>query len=434
MAKTLVTHCAEYGRLSRREFLTRSMQSATAAYLGSTLIALPGWLPRVALADPHVGPRGDTLVVLFLRGGADGLNIVVPHGDDEYYRRRPTIAIPRPDARADSQAIDLDGFFGLHPSLQPLAEIYRAGDVAFVHATGAPDNTRSHFEAQDLMERGIEEGSDYSGWLARHLATLDTGNRSALRAIGVGDRLPAALTGAMTGTALNSIADYHLEAQDGRGEAMADLLGILYGRSSDLLTDAAAQTLASLDVLSKVNTQRIPAGRGYAETDPGRALRTVADLIHADVGVEVATIDVGGWDTHVAQGGPSGVMANNLTAVGDALAAFYEDLQAKMGGVTVMVMSEFGRRLQENGGLGTDHGHGNMMMLMGGGIRGSQVYAVWPGLQPEQLDGPGDLAITTDYRDVLGEVIRGRLNNPQLEAVFPGYTVSERGLATPRRS
>ena len=431
MKRKITTHCEEYGRISRRSFLTGGLSGATAFMLGNSLVSLPNWMPRISLADPHVGPRGDTLVVVFLRGGADGMNIVVPHGDEEYYRRRPTIGIARPGDGTDS-AVDLDGFFGLHPSLEPLSEIYRAGDLAAVHATGAPDETRSHFEAQDLMERGATEGSDYSGWLARHLTTLDTGNGSALRAIGIGDMLPAALTGSMSGTAMKSIADYHLDGRDDRVGDMQEVLAALYNEKQDLLAAAANQTLASLDIMKGINTNRPPAGRAYPENEFGQAMQTVAHLIHADVGVEVATIDVGGWDTHVAQGGSEGQMANNIGQLGTGLAAFYEDLGTHKDKVSVVVMSEFGRRLQENGGFGTDHGHGNMMMLLGGGINGGQVHARWPGLQEEQLVGPGDLAITTDYRDVLGEVIRVRLNNPLIDQVFPEYTISENNLVVPR--
>lgn len=427
-------HCNEYETVSRRDFLTRGVQSAAALVLGNGLIALPAALPRVALADPHVGPAGDTLVCIFLRGGADGLNIVVPHGDDDYYARRPVLGIPRPDDNRarNGRSVDLDGFFGLHPALAPLADVYTAGQLALVQAVGSPDETRSHFEAMDLMERGATRNGDYTGWLARHLATLDTGNDSALRAIGVGDMLPASLTGAVSATALQSVGDYHLQA-DARAGELQTLLHALYNQEADLLSAAANQTLAAIEALAKVDAVGYtPAGRPYPETDFGAALRMTAQLIKAAVGVEVATIDLGGWDTHVAQGGADGYMANLLTELGDGLAAFHEDLLTHLDGVTVVVMSEFGRRVQENGGLGTDHGHGNMMMVLGGGVNGRRVYADWPGLHDDALTGPGDLTITTDYRDVLGELLQKRLHNPRLADIFPGYTVNEVGLAVPR--
>ena len=427
------TCCTEYARLDRRTFLARSMQSAAALMFGNKLVALPRWAPRISLADPHVGPRGDTLVCVFLRGGADGLNMVVPHGDASYYTHRPLIGIARPDDRqASAKAVDLDGFFGLHPALAPLSNIYHAGQMAFVHATGSPDETRSHFEAMDLMERGAVTG-EYSGWLARHLATLDTQNESALRAVGIGDMLQASLTGTVSATALQSIADYHLLGRDERVGEMQTLLYALYSRGSDLLAATAQQTFAAIEVLGKIDTQNYtPAGAAYPDDEFGLGLQTIAQLIKADVGVEVACIDLGGWDTHVAQGGTEGLMANNLAALANGLTAFHQDLQEQMGSVTLVVMSEFGRRLQENGGLGTDHGHGNMMMLLGGGIAGGQVFSRWPGLQQEQLVGPGDLAVTTDYRDVLGEILRKRLNNPLVADVFPDYAITEHGLAVPR--
>ena len=429
-----ITYCSEYAQVSRRSFLATGMQAAAAMFAGPRLLALPEWLPRIKLADPHIGPRGDTLVCVFLRGGADGLNMIVPYGDDTYYALRSLLAIPRPDALSISaKTVDLDGFFGLHPALASLTDIYQAGDMAFIHATGSPDETRSHFEAMDLMERGVTQNGDYTGWLARHLGTLDTGNDSALRAVGIGEMLPASLTGTVSATALQAIADYHLQGREERIGDRQALLAALYNQQDDLLTAVAQQTFAAIEVLSKIDTERVEAnGRVYPEREFGRALQTVAQLIKADVGLEVACVDLAGWDTHVAQGNTEGPMPNLMTQLAEGLAAFYEDLQPMMGSVTLVVMSEFGRRANENGGLGTDHGHGNMMMVMGGGIKGNHVYADWPGLEPEQLTGPGDLTITTDYRDILGELIRKRLNNPQVADIFPGYGVNEVGLAVPR--
>jgi uncharacterized protein (DUF1501 family) len=296
------THCNEYAQVSRRTFLARSMQTAAGLLFSNNLVALPSWMPRISLADPHVGPRGDTLVCIFLRGGADGLNMVVPHGDDGYYQHRPLLGIARPDdSRAEARVLDLDGFFGLHPALAPLHEIYTAGNMTFIHATGAPDETRSHFEAMDLMERGAVQG-DYTGWLARHLATLDTGNESALRAIGIGEMLPASLTGSVSATALQSIAEYHLQGRDEQVGEMQTLLQTLYNQHEDLLTATANQTFEALAVLSQMDVAGyVPNGRLYPERELGQSLQMVAQLIHADVGMEVACVDMGGWDTHVAR-------------------------------------------------------------------------------------------------------------------------------------
>ncbi|MBK8433046.1 MAG: DUF1501 domain-containing protein [Chloroflexi bacterium] len=421
--------CLEYTQLSRRDFMVGSLKSAAGLLFGQAIMPLPQHLPRLRLANPHTGPRGDTLVCVFLRGGADGLNIVVPHGDEGYYAQRPTLALPRPDTFGTTQRVlDLDGFFGLHPALQPLHAIYGAGDLALVQATGSPDETRSHFEAMDMMERGAVPG-EYTGWLARHLSTLDTGNGSALRAVSVGDILPMSLAGALSATALESIADYHLQGTAERRGEMQSLLAALYAQQGDILSTAASQTFAVLDVLSKIDTASYRAvGRGYGERPFGQALQTTAQLIKAEVGVEVACVDLGGWDTHVGQGATEGPMARLLAELGEGLAAFHEDMGPHMGNVTVMVMSEFGRRVKENAGLGTDHGHGNMMMLLGGGIAGGRVYGQWPGLHTDQLVGPGDVGITTDYRHVLAEVLRQRLNNPATADIFPNFAIQELGL------
>lgn len=426
-------HCLEYERLDRRTFI--ASLGAPSLWLGKSLAAYPAWMPRVHLAAPHIGPRGDTLVAIFLRGGADGLNIAIPHGDEHYYSLRPTIGVARPDdTRAEFKVADLDGFFGLHPSLSPLVELYRADALAVIHATGAPDETRSHFEAMAFMERGATTGGEYSGWLARHLATLDTGNASALRAVAIGEMLPASLTGTVNATALQSIGDYHLQSDKESAARVKEVLAELYRQQNDLLSGVAEQTLASIEVLSQIDIHNYqPTGRAYPEGEFGMAMQAVAQLIRADVGVEVACVDLGGWDTHAAQGGGRGLMARNLEQLAIGLAAFYEDLQALSSGVTVVVMSEFGRRAGENAALGTDHGHGNMMLVMGGAIAGGQVFARWPGLAPEQLVGPGDLDITIDYRDVLGEILRKRLNSPDLSSIFPGYTVGEIGLAVARK-
>jgi uncharacterized protein (DUF1501 family) len=419
--------CAEYQTLDRRSFMLHGF-GAAAALIRRQSADLPGWMPRITLADPHVGPHGDTLVCLFLRGGADGLNIVVPHGDDAYYAARPTLGIPRPDSSGANPALDLDGFFGLHPALAPLMPLYRAGTLAAVHATGSPDESRSHFQAMAEMERGVFGGGVYSGWLARHLATLDTGASSALRAVAIGERLPTSLIGTPAATALRSVEEVRLHGPDDERDRLEQAIGDLYGRFDDALSLAAAQTLDTLAVLERVDAAYQPDGRAYPESDLGRALSTVAQLIRLDVGMEVATVDVGGWDTHAAQGAGDGLMASNLADLGEGLAAFYEDLSEHMDSVTVIVMSEFGRRVRENGALGTDHGHGNMMLLLGDNIAGGQVVAEWPGLAPEERVGPGDLSITIDYRDILAEIVIRRLNNPLTAEVFPGYAPAERGI------
>lgn len=393
----------------------------------------PAWIPRLAFAPRHRAPRGDVLLCIFLRGAADALNIVVPHREEAYYRLRPTLAVPRPDARnarADLRVQDLDGFFGLHPALAPLLPAWQTQHLAIVHACGAPDESRSHFQAMELMERGVATLSGpASGWLGRHLASLDTGNDSPLRAVGVGEQVPRALQGSIPAAALRSIRDFHLGGDPRAVAQMQAALAALYA-DDPALGQRGLTTLDTLDALTLLDAERyVPSdGASYPDSDLGRGLRQIAMLIKAEVGLEVACLDVGDWDTHIAQGGSEGWMATLLTDLAAGLSALHTDLQAHLERLLVITLSEFGRRVQENGGLGTDHGHGSLMLLLGGGVVGGRVHGRWPGLEREQLVGPGDLAVTTDYRDILGEIVQKRLNNPLLGEVFPGYAPTFRGV------
>ena len=439
MTTKTVTHCEEYGVFRRRAFLGKTLQAASAFVLGNVMVSFYGRPSvRVAMASPNTGPRGDTFVCIFLRGGADSLSMIVPHADSEYHAQRDSTRIAAPDdLQVDSQqrAINLDGFFGLHPKLAPLQEIYNANDMAFIHATGQPNASRSHFEAMKMVERGVENNGVYTGWLGRHLASYDTDNQSPLRAISIGKMLPASLSGEVPALAFKSIDKYHLRGN--KTQQKADMQALLqsFYQSDDPLSLTANKTFAAMETLSQINTENYqPRGRAYPQTKFGEDMRTVAQLIREDVGVEVACVDKGGWDTHATQGGAEGNLATKLHDLGQTLLAFYEDIQNEKDNVTLVVMSEFGRRVKENAANGTDHGHGGMMMLLGGGIEGGQVYTEWPGLHPDQLDNNRDLQITTDYRDILGELITKRLNNPHVGTVFPNYTVNELGLALPRSS
>ncbi len=403
-------------------------------------LTLPSWMPRLAFAPKASDPHGDTLVVIFLRGAADALNIIVPHGEALYYAKRPTIAIARPDdthSNADLRTIDLDGFFGLHPALRPLLPAWQQRQLAVIHACGAPDDSRSHFQAMALMERGVEsESGPASGWIGRHLATHNTGNLSPLRAVGFGNPLPRSLRGPVPASALKSIADFHLGGDERALAAMQSVLaaiysgdstasGLLQGQDQANLHQVGASTLEVVDLLSKLNPDQYrPSGAvAYPESDFGRALRQVAMLIKAEAGLEVAAVDVGGWDTHFIQGGSQGLMASLLADLGQGLAALHADLIDHANRLSVVVMSEFGRRLQENGSFGTDHGHGSLMLLLGGNLAGGQVHGRWPGLADEFLVGPGDLAVTTDYRDVLAELCVRRLKNASVAEIFPSWGV-----------
>ena len=380
------------------------------------------WMPRLAFAPKNSAPRGDSLVVVFLRGAADVLNMVVPHGEEAYYQLRPSLGIPRPDdskAKETGRAIDLDGFFGLHPTMGSLLDAWQSEHLAIIHACGAPDESRSHFKAMELMERGVEdERGPASGWIGRHLATLNTGNSSPLRAVGMGTRPQRSLSGTVPVSALRSIADFHLGGDPRALHQMRAALSTVY--ENDVLgqdTLSIMDTLETLDPLTYIASQNA----NYPDSEFGLALKQTAMLIKAEVGLEVSAIDVGGWDTHFAQGSTAGLMPSLMKDLAEGLAAFHADMHDHMGNLTIVTMSEFGRRASENGSLGTDHGHGSMMMVLGGNVHGSKVHGEWPGMREGQLIGPGDLAVTTDYRDVLSEILVKRLNNPATDQIFPEY-------------
>jgi uncharacterized protein (DUF1501 family) len=391
--------------------------------------ALPTWMPRLAFAPQNTAPRGDTLVVVFLRGAADVLNMVVPHGEDAYYQLRPSLGIPRPDdsrVKQEDRAVDLDGFFGLHPSMRPLLDAWQSEQLAIIHACGAPDESRSHFKAMELMERGVDdERGPASGWIGRHLATLNTGNSSPLRAVGMGTHPQRSLSGSVPVSALRSIADFHLGGDARALQQMRLALNTVY--ADDML---GQDTLNIMDTLERLDplTYRASRSAAYPDTEFGRALKQTAMLIKADVGLEVSAIDVGGWDTHFAQGSAIGIMPNLMKDLAKGLAAFHADMFDHMNQLTTVSMSEFGRRASENGSLGTDHGHGSMIMVLGGNVHGGKVHGQWPGMQDGQLIGPGDLAVTTDYRDVLSEILVKRLNNPATNEIFPDYQSLSRGI------
>ena len=383
---------------------------------------LPTWLPRLSFAPVNTAPRGDTLVVVFLRGAADVLNMVVPHGEDAYYQLRPSLGIARPDdskTKKEERSVDLDGFFGLHPNMSPLLEAWQSEQLAIIHACGAPDESRSHFKAMELMERGVDdERGPASGWIGRHLATLNTGNSSPLRAVGMGTRPQRSLSGSVPVSALRSITDFHLGGDLRALQQMRAALETVY--AGDIL---GQDTLSIMDTLQKLDptNYQSPISNNYPDTEFGLALKQTAMLIKAEVGLEVSAIDLGGWDTHFAQGSSAGLMPNLMKDLAEGLAAFHADMADHQNQLTTVTMSEFGRRVSENGSLGTDHGHGSMMMVLGGNVDGDKVHGQWPGLEEGQLIGPGDLAVTTDYRDVLSEILTKRLNNPATNEIFPDY-------------
>ena len=400
---------------SRRIFL----KSSALAMVG--VGATPAWLSRALYAADAPSPRKKVLVAIFQRGAVDGLNVVVPHGEKRYYEMRPTIAIPRPNGTPET-AIDLDGMFGLHPSLSALKPIYDAQQLAIIEAVGSPDPTRSHFDAQDYMESGTPGRKATSdGWLNRALRA-EAGKLSPVRAISMGAALPRALRGHNDAVAINNLAEFQVkDAPSSMGfESM-------YGNSADkVLNGTGRETFEAVKLMQSIQKQPYTPANGakYPNGRLGQSLMQIARLIKSDVGLEVAFTDVGGWDTHVNEVGAKpaqGQLANLLTDFGNSLAAFYTDLGDRIADVTVVTMSEFGRTAKENGNRGTDHGHANVMFAFGGGIKGGKVYGDWPGLEPEQLYENRDLNLTTDFRDVLGELVTRQLGNRNMASVFPGY-------------
>ncbi|MCP3961505.1 MAG: DUF1501 domain-containing protein [bacterium] len=420
--------CNEYSRLSRRNFLGLSASAAAFAMV-------PGWLPRVVLADEASSSR-DVLVSLFLRGGADSLTLCVPHGEDDYYQLRPGLAIPRPDSSAALRAIDLDGFFGLPPALQPLMEVYQDGALAIVHACGLPDTTRSHFDAMHMMEVGMDDppATLISGWLGRHLqATAPTMEQGFLRAVGIGAGLPRTLVGGPKTLPIGDLETFGLAGDPGTFDQRREALEAMYAIVPDPLGSSARNTFGTIELLEQIDfaSYQPAGGAEYPEGEFGTALRSTAAPIKADVGVEAVSIDLGGWDTHELQGPTQGQMSLLMADLAAGLAAFHEDLFTDdHENVIVTAMSEFGRNAIENGSAGTDHGYGGAMLVLGGAVNGGRVIAEWPGLAPELLYEGQDLQITTDYRDVLTEILTRRLDNPDFRSVFsdPSYEPTDLGI------
>lgn len=351
-----------------------------------------------------------TLVVVFLRGGADGLALVPPVGEDAYHRARPRLRV---DGR---NAPTLDTRFSLHPRLAALHPLWLRGDMAVVHAVGSEDSTRSHFEAQDLMEHGGVMGG---GWLGRFLRVRPASGSRALAAIAFGTQLPEVLRGAPAATVLRSLDDFTLG--DG-GPALAASLAGLYQVDGGVLGAAARDTVRSLERLDALRAApyRAAFGAEYGSDEFAQSLLQVAQLIKAGVGLEAVSIDVGGWDSHFTQGT---LIEPLMQRLGDGLAASCTDLGPSLATTSIVVMTEFGRRVAENASLGTDHGRGSVMFVMGGGVRGGQVAGEWPGLALNALDGPGDLPVRTNYRDVLAAVLARHGGQRLLGRVFPGHNV-----------
>ncbi len=420
--------CPDEGQDSapRRGVTRRGLLAAAGIAGAATALDLaPG--RRYAFAAG--APVGDTLICVFLRGGMDGLSVVPPIGDPGYAARRPTIAVPA------SQALPLDRMFAFHPRMAPLKKVWDRKDLAVIVAAGDPDGTRSHFDAEDAMERGVAGGdSVFTGWIDRHFTSRSEG-QPPFPSVAIGYRLPTSFRGPAQDIVMRSASEFRLAVPDAAEAKVERALGDLHSGFTHPSATQAKETLRAIRLLaSRRGKTYAPAnGATYPATEFGRALQEVAQLIKAKVGLEAAAVDLGGWDMHTAMGTPdSGLMANQLDDFAGGLGAFYIDLGSLMATTTVVTMSEFGRTVAENGSQGTDHGYGNVMFAMGGGIRGGKVYGRWPTLAKAQLDKQGDLRATTDYRDVLAEIVRQRMRNGRLSEVFPRYRPRAVGFADPR--
>jgi len=363
-------------------------------------------------------PTENKLVVIFLRGGADGLSMITPYFEDRYYAIRPNIAIQ------ESDVVKLDDRFGLHPGFRPLDGLVSAGHVLGIHAVGSFDRTRSHFEAMSAMERGLADdgAGPASGWLGRYLAASAQPSHTPLRAVAFGSTMPDALRGGMNSVSLESIRNYRLNGNQAEQAELIAKLRKLCQADKDAASEAGLSTLRVLEALRKLDLPKpSESGPKYPETGLGSGLRETAMLIKGDVGMEVAFLNMGGWDTHVAQGSTSGWIHGLFAELGQAIRAFVDDLGPSFAKTTIVVKSEFGRRAYENGGLGTDHGRAGAMLVLNGSLKRSGAFARWPGLQPDDLEEPGGLRVTTDYRDVLAEVLRDRQGFAGTDTVFPNH-------------
>ena len=399
---------------SRRVFLKNGGMSVV------SLGFAPQFLVRAAAAAPD---RRKVLIAIFQRGAVDGLNMVIPFAEPEYYRARPSIAIRQP-GQADG-ALDLNGFFGLHPRLAMLKPFYEARQLGIVHACGSPDPTRSHFDAQDFMETatpGVKSTRD--GWMNRYLHAREHQSATPFRAVALAPQLPRSLQGLAPALAIGRIDRFGLRAGTST-EMVQSSFEQEYAAAADMaLNSTSREAFDAIRMLKTADPKRYtPAnGAAYPASAYGQALKEIAQLVKADVGLEVAFAESGNWDHHANEGAATGQLANRLDDFGRGIAALAQDLGTRMEDVVILTMSEFGRTVSENGNRGTDHGHGNAMLVLGGGVKGGRIYGRWPGLAREQRHDGRDLAITTDFRAVFNEVVRGHLGLQDTRTVFPRFT------------
>ena len=408
--------------------------------LGSGAFWGPNFLRQAAFAaDLGASSKSNKILIcIFQRGAVDGLSMVVPYGDSDYYACRQEISLAQPSQAAGEKGVlDLDGYFGLHPSLAPLLPLYRAGHLAPIQACGSPNNSRSHFTSQDLMESGVDEDlSVQDGWLNRLMACCpeDAAKISPFRAVSMTPVIPRSLQGPQDSMAIRDLDTFGMAGDIvvpiSGGSGSADGFESMYSGAVDtVLHGAGRESFDALAMLKKTRSSAyVPAnGAVYPSAAFGRNLRQIAQLIKADVGLQIAFAEIDGWDTHANQGNAKGQLANRLGTFSQSLAALYQDLGDRMNDVVVITMSEFGRTVHQNGNRGTDHGHGTCFFTLGGSVKGGKVYGDWPTLAPDKLFEGRDLAITTDFRDVFGEICAQHLGLPMsdMAQLFPQYTVDQ---------
>jgi len=402
------------------------MKGGALALIGTSVI--PSFLMRSVMAEATTAQASKKkLVVLFQRGAADGLNIVVPYQEKNYYSMRPSIAIQQKDV------LDLDGQFGLHPAMAPFKPLFQQGHLAIVHAAGSTDTTRSHFDAQDYMESGTPGvKSTQDGWLNRALWNGPApdgpgGKPSAFRAVALGSQVPRTLQGKVPAIAVSNLADFSVGGKGPQTSSISNAFQAMYDESSDAVLHGTGQeTFEAVKMLKAADPAKYQPASGviYPNSPFGNSLKQIAQLMKANLGVEAAFSDIGGWDTHQNQGSATGQLANRLTEFANGIAAFWKDMGADVENITLVTMSEFGRTARQNGTGGTDHGHANAMFILGGSVKGGKVYGKWPGLDNNQLNEGRDLAVTTDFRRVLGEAAYKTLGARNMEAIFPGAQVN----------
>jgi uncharacterized protein (DUF1501 family) len=406
-------------KIARREVLASLSLGGLAALFGA------------GSARAQDRAREKVLVCIFMRGAVDGLSLVVPYNERAYYTERSSIAIARPGAGVGA-ALDLDGQFGLHPRLGALLPAYQARELCFVHAVGLPRATRSHFDAQDDMESGQPGQSNAAdGWLSRLLSLRDS--PSLERSIALGPRLPRALSGAAPSLLLKNLASFDLHGPRRSRALLRQGFERLYAGANDVVGQAGLCALSATLGIQRLEPKRYSPENGAVYPKQGLRLRDAAQLIKSGLGVQVVWLDVGGWDTHAGQGGAEGTLGKRLDELASSLAAFRSDLGERFRDVTVLTMTEFGRTVAQNGTGGTDHGHGALMMVLGGAVAGGRVVTKWPGLEPEQRFEGRDLAVTTDFRDLFAEVSGWSLGSSDFSRVFPNYTPSFPGVMRAER-